>query len=243
MANKVNNKDYDVLKQAADYLGILEKEYEQAKKDVQTARSTYHYGLRDAMIARGYTVVSAGDNHIAFYGASRLFEFYANEGETWRSPWIMSDKVRITFANYSWKELYQYPCYYRDMNFIKLKITDFQKFYLSTCHDKDGAIKLSLLEPYKTGSEKAQTYKSFEVFDSSDSNRCLGTFDNHKDAIKFAYDYAKEACDKGKESNLRHNYHYSPHDVTKEHIHYVAAYEYYLYDEYSYYIYVEGGND
>ena len=236
-------KDYDVLKQAADYLGILENEYEQAKKDVQTARATYHYGLRDAMIARGYTVCSCGDNRIVFYGASRLFQFVAEEGETWRSPWKMLDKVFITFANHSWKELYQYPCYYRDVNYIKIDIANFQKYYLSTCRDEDGQIKLSLLEPYKTAKEKADTYNSFKVFDSSDSNRCLGTFDNHKDAIKFAYDYAQKVCSKGKETDLRRNYLRTPYDVTNKHVQYVAAYEYYLYDEYSYYIYVVGENN
>ena len=238
----METKDYDVLTQAADYLAILEKEYEQAKKDVMSARPTFHYGLRDAMIARGYTVVYGGDYSISFYGASRLFSFHAHYDTSSRSTWVMSDKVGITFANHSWKEMYSYP-YTRDVNYIKLKITDFQKFYLSTCHDEDGAIKLSLLEPYKTASEKAETYKSFEVFDSSDNNRCLGTFDNHTDAIKFAYDYAKKECSKGKETDLRRNYHYSPLDVTKEHVNYVAAYEYYLYDEHSYYIYVEGKED
>ena len=236
-------KDYDILKQAAEYLGILEKEYEQAKKDVETARATYHYGLRDAMIARGYVVCFGGENRIVFYGASRLFRFVAEKGDTWRSPWVMSNKVMITFANHSWKVLYQYPCYYRDVNYMEIDIANFQKYYLSTCHDEGVGIKLSLLESYKTAREKADTYNSFKVFDNSDSNRCLGTFDNHKDAIKFAYDYAKEKCDNGKESDLRHNYHYSPHDVTEEHIYYVTSYEYYLYDEYSYYIYVEGIND
>lgn len=233
MAMETN--DYKALKQAADYLGILEKEYEQAKKDVHTARATFHYGLRDAMIARGYAVCSCGDNRIVFYGASRLFQFVAESGETWRSPWKMLDKVVITFANHSWKELYQYPCYYRDVNYKKLSIDNFQSFYLSTCNDK-----VSLLEPYKTASEKAESYKSFKVFDIADCSKLLGTFGNHKDATEFAYNYAKEKCNKGKESSLRRNYRNSPIDVTKERTNCVAAYEYYLYDERSYYIYVEG---
>lgn len=221
--------------QCEKYFSILAQEYEQAKKDVQTARSTFHYGLRDSMISRGYTVTSCGDNHISFYGASRLFEFRATNYERWCSPWKLSDKVTITFANHSWKERYQYPCYYHDINYIKLQIDNFKSFYLSTCDDK-----VSLLKPYKTASEKAESYKSFKVFSNGDYSKLLGTFDNSKDAIKFAYDYAQKQCNDGKKSDLRRYYHYSPVDITKKYSYYVATYEYYLYDESSYYIYVDG---
>jgi hypothetical protein len=230
-------KTSEINTQCEKYLSILAQEYEQAKKDVQTAHSTFHYGLRDAMIARGYIVTSCGDNLICFYAASRLFQFIAHEGETWRSPWKLSDEVEITFSNHSWKKLYQYPCYYHDINYKKLKVDNFKPFYLSTCDNK-----VSLLEPYKTAKEKADTYNSFKVFYKGDSDRCLDTFDNSKDAIKFAYDYAQQKCSKGKETDLRRNYHCTPYDVTDKHVNYVAAYEYYLYDECSYYIYVEGEN-
>ena len=74
------------------YTRILQDEYTKAQKDVQNSRATFHRGIRDALLQKGYTVTTFCDNYIQFYGPSRLFGFKASQNyDDFRKPWNLLD--------------------------------------------------------------------------------------------------------------------------------------------------------
>lgn len=224
-----------------EYQTILQNEFLKAQKDVQDSRATFHEGIRKSLLSKGYTILSFGDNHISFYGQSRLFCFYAHEdydSTNYRSPWILSSKIRITFSNYTWKERYQYPNYYNDREDKEIRINDFPAFYQKTSEEIGEPLTL---KPFKAKHENIDEYHKFKVVNKNGRHdETLGEFDNFQDAKERAYEYAKTECDYGKKTNdiTTRYYHHSPIDVTKQFTQYAAAYEYYNCDEHPCYVVV-----
>ena len=221
-----------------EYEKILQNEFMNIQKDIQSARATFHRGIRKSLLSKGYVVVWFCDNFISFYGPSRLFCFYAHEDyDNYKNPWKVSDRIKISFANYTWKERYQYPNYYHDMDYKEIRISEFPTFYQKVSKEIGEPL---ILKPFKAAHETVDDYKKFHIVKENGHNIKLGEFDNFKEAKEAAYKFAQAECDFGKKLNdsTSKYYHRSPIDVTKEFAYYAAAYEYYNYEEHSCYIVV-----
>lgn len=222
----------------SDYGKILRDEYLQAQKDVREARATFHDGIKGSLMSKGYTVVGNHDNYVSFYGPSRLFLFSAHEDYgNYQAPWKMSRDITISFSNYTWKELYQYPDYFHDRDYEDIKVDDFDDFYQRISEDIGEPL---VLKPFKTTSESIGDFTKFTVMSIGYRVDVLAEFDNFEEAKKAAYKIAQEKCDEGKKRNdmTSRYYHRSPVDVTRQFTHYAAAYEYYYYNEHACYVVV-----
>lgn len=226
-----------------NYNDILNEEYAKAMQDVANAKyhNTFHRGIFGYMKGKGWTVTSFGDSTIYFYGASRLFRFYANHFTTDKA-WTLSERVLIDFENYSWKEVYSYP-YTRDCSFTEVKVSEFDKFF------KNVADKISeepKLKEYRTNRECENEYKKYIVsatyYGYGAPLPICREFDNLEDAKKFAYDYADKKCKEGRERNDSTRLYFMtyPQDCTEECPSKIYAWKYYEYDEHAYYVYIEG---
>ena len=234
--NKILNESKDVenkiIQQCSHYKNILMKEFSEAQKAVVNSNSTFHNGIAPSLRSKGYTVIGNGDNWVSFYSPSRLFEFYAcSFGE----PWKLTTRIMMEFSNYTWKELYQYPCYYHTKDYKKFRLNDFEKLYMQMSNEIGEPV---IIEHGKVTSEKIDTYNTFTVYRGGGrSFEEIQEFDNFEDAKKCAYEYAKEECERGrnlKDSTSRY-YNTSPRDITTHHSDYAVTYEFYDYDEHSYY--------
>ena len=223
-----------------DYVRILQDEYTMVQRDLQSAKSTFHRGIRDSLLHKGYTVTSFGDNRIHFYGPSRLFGFRAHEDyNDYRKPWILNDDIDISFSNYTWEEMYQYPCYYHTRSSKRIKISDFTEFYQKISEEIGEPL---ILRPFKAAYEKIDEAQKFQVIQwGTRTYNKLGEFDSFEEAKNAAYEFADEKCKRGKARNdtTSRYYHSSPIDVTKKFTKYAAAYEYYDYHESTFYVVVE----
>ena len=226
-----------------NYNEILQTEYNKAVKDVADAKfhSTFHRGIFGFMNSKGWTVTSFGDNTIYFYGASRLFRFYAHHFTTDKA-WTLSERVQINFENYSWKELYSYP-YTRDCSITDVKVSEFDEFF------KNVADKISeepKLKEYRTNRERETEYNKYIVSETyygyGAPQPIRREFDNLEDAKKFAYDYAEKKIKEGKERNDCTSRHYltRPTDFSEEQPSKIYAWKYYEFSEHPYYVYIEG---
>ena len=224
----------------ANYEQILQNEYTKAQKDLQSSKSTFHRGIRDALLSMGYTVTAYNDNYIHFYGPSRLFGFRAHEDYgDYRKPWLLSNDIDISFSNYTWKEMYQYPCYYHTRDNKRIKIDEFTAFYQKISEEIGEPL---VLKPFKTAYENVEETQKFKVIEwGTRTYNILGEFDNFEEAKEYAYKFADEECKNGKQRNdsTSRYFHSSPIDVTKKFTNYAAAYEYYDYHESTYYVIVE----
>jgi len=232
----LNESDEGIMDKCSEYKSILEREYSDAAKAVSSCSSTFHNGIAPSLRSMGYTVKSNGDNWVWFYSPSRLFCFYAcSFGE----PWKLTENIVMDFSNYTWKERYQYPNYYHTLNYKKFRLNDFEKLYLKMSEEIGEPV---IIEPAKIVSEKIGNYEKFTVYRRG--NRTyeeIKEFDNFEDAKKLAYNLAKQECEKGKarRDSISPYYNSRPLDITKQHTDCAVAYEYYEYNEYSYYFSVE----
>ena len=223
-------------KDEAKYEQILQDEFMKAQKDIQNSRATFHNGIRDSLLSKGYIVQYFGDNWIRFYGPSRLFGFYAHGFDAgYRGTWKLTDKIKISFSNYTWQERYQYPDYYHTKDYKEIKISNFSEFYQTVSKQIGEPL---ILKPFKASYEKIDIFKKFKVIEGGNTNKVLAEFDNFEYAKKEAYKIANEECKRGKQRNdtTSRYYHYSPIDVTKNFTNYAVAYEFYDYSEHAYYI-------
>lgn len=231
--NDVRN---EITKKCAEYKEILTKEFMQAQKDVHNSTSTFHNGIAPSLRQKGYTVISNGDNWVSFYTPSRLFELYAC---SFGKPWALTERVTMNFSNYTWKERYQYPNYYHTLDYKQFRLPDFEQLYLKMSNEINEPV---IIEPQKVTSEKIDTYNKFTVYKRGNRTyEKIKEFDNFEDAKKLAYNLAKQKCEQGRAQNDSTSKYYAttPRDITKQHSDCAVAYEYYEYNEYSYYFSVE----
>ena len=135
--------------------------------------------------------------------------------------------------------MYQYPCYYHTRDYKEIKVGDFTEVYQKISKQIGEPL---ILKPYKTAYEDIEENQQFEVIESGPNHyKKLGKFDNLEEAKKTAYKIADEQCKRGKRYKdiTSKYYHSSPIDVTKKFTEYAAAYEYYDYNECTYYVVVE----
>lgn len=234
--NENDKIENETIIQCNKYKEILNKEFLQAQKDITNSKPTFHNGVAPALRSKGYTVMANGDNWVRFCGPSRLFEFYAcSFGE----PWALTEKIIMNFSNYTWKQRYQYPNYYHTLDYKQFKLQDFESLYLKLSKEIEKPVEI---KPIKLVSEKIESYNKFIVYKRGNGTyEEIKEFDNFKDANKFAYDCAKQKCEHGKQlqDSTRMYYTITPKDITKQHPNCAVAYEYYNYDEHSFYFSVE----
>jgi hypothetical protein len=240
---KEDVEDQAVETKCDEYAQILRNEYEQAQRAVRASRPTFHNGLRDAMQRHGFTTVGHGDNWTGFYGPSRLFYFSAHQDYNggWQSPWILSQKVGICIEKYGWSSILPHN---RRANaehgIYDVSVNEFEEFYTNACNRVHDVIEIS---KHQTPMERVETFSKFTVYKGGGGRyQTIWEYDNFEDAKKRAYDLAQEECTKGKErrDDISRYYHSKPVDITNNHPHDIIAFEFYLYDEYSYYVAVSG---
>ena len=231
-----------------NYTEILNNEYNKALKDVADARfhSNFRFGIRAFMDSRGWTIESYGDNSISFYGASRLFRFYAHHYSS-EKDWTLSERIRIVYENYSWTEPFLGST--KTTNTTEVKVSEFRLVYnfawekMSETTDDEPKLK-----EYRTEREKENDYDYYVVSETyygyGAPQPIWREFDNLEDAKKFAYDYAEKQIKEGKERNDCTSRHYlsRPTDFSEEQPSKIYAWKYYEFSDNPYYVYISGYN-